>query len=336
MDFCLHGGVGRGIFICYDQQLVKGHRLVAKKSVLEEGALSAPSGEVLDGLHLVHALAGVPEFAPAREVVASRLTRALHAQGELAWLGRSLVRDGEVTDKSLGEVDPAVDAARLQTIQPRPGRALEHERDVSYGNTLVAVRYVDGCGVVDQPIFRLHGAGIFGRVSGEREPFGKGLVSDAGAEARWTQLIFFFKRQGSMETVDLVAGVVLSDSLSAAKVVAESRMFHGRWGDLSFSARRGRQIVVPPLYCFGAAVLVALDGDASPTAASSRLLVSSIAGATSRRPGCRALVSARRWVVILPIGRFSAAPGLLLLSSRVEELLDSLRHVATLVALKLV
>ena len=45
LDFCLHGGVGRGIFICYDQQLVEGHRLVAEKSVLEEGALSAPGSE---------------------------------------------------------------------------------------------------------------------------------------------------------------------------------------------------------------------------------------------------------------------------------------------------
>ena len=65
-------------------------------------------------------------------------------------------------------------------------------RDVSYGNALVAVRYVDGCGVVDQPIFRLHGVGIFGRVSGEREPFGEGVISNTGAETRRTQLILLF------------------------------------------------------------------------------------------------------------------------------------------------
>src|SRR3954463_8014452 len=123
--------------------------------MLEEGAFSAPGGEVLDGLHLVHALARVSKLGPTREVIASRFVGALHAQGELARLGRSLVRAREVADKSLGEVDPAVDAAGLQAVQPCPGRALEHERDVLHGNTLVAVRYADGGGVVNQPIFRL-------------------------------------------------------------------------------------------------------------------------------------------------------------------------------------
>jgi len=65
LDFFLHGGVGRGIFICYDQQLVEGRRLIIEKSVLEEGALSAPGGEVLDGLHLVHGFARVAELGPA-------------------------------------------------------------------------------------------------------------------------------------------------------------------------------------------------------------------------------------------------------------------------------
>ena len=55
-----------------DQQLIEGLGLVAEESMLEEGALSAPGGEVLDGLHLVHALAGVAQLGPAREVVASR------------------------------------------------------------------------------------------------------------------------------------------------------------------------------------------------------------------------------------------------------------------------
>ena len=71
LDLCFHGGVGCGVFICYDQQLVEGRRLVAEKPVLEEGALSAPGSEVLDSLHLVHALAAVPKLGPAREVIAS-------------------------------------------------------------------------------------------------------------------------------------------------------------------------------------------------------------------------------------------------------------------------
>ena len=107
-------------------------------------------------------------------------------------VGRSLVRAREVADEGLGEVDPAIDAAWLQAVQPCPGRALEHERNVLHDNALVAVRDADGCRVVDQPVLRLHGAGVFGHVSWEREPFGERFVSDAGAETRRTQLIIFF------------------------------------------------------------------------------------------------------------------------------------------------
>ena len=128
----------------------------------------------------------------------SQLVRTLHAQGELTQLGRTLVRAGEVADEYFDEVDSAVDAARLQAVQPCPGRALEHERNVFYGDTLVAVRYVDSRRIVNQPVLWLHGAGVLGRVSWEREPFGKGLVSNAGPETRQTQLVFFFQRQGSV------------------------------------------------------------------------------------------------------------------------------------------
>ena len=71
LNLRLHGGVGRGVLVCYDQQLVEGSRLIAEESVLEEGALSAPGGEVLYGLNLVHPFAGVAELGPTREVVAS-------------------------------------------------------------------------------------------------------------------------------------------------------------------------------------------------------------------------------------------------------------------------
>ena len=131
-----------------------------------------------------------------------------------------------------------------------------------------------------------------------------------------------------------MAGVIFADSFSAAESVTNSRMGDRRWSEASFSSRRGRRQVSLVLYSSRAAIRVALDGNASPAAAGSRLLVSSIADATSRRPGCRALISARWRVVISPVGSFSAAPGILLLSSHVEELLDSLCHVATLVALK--
>ena len=92
----------------------------------------------------------------------------------------------------------------------------------------VAVCYVVGRGVVNQPVLRLHGAGVLGRVSWEGEPFGKGLISNAGPETRRTQLVFFFQRQGSVKSVDPVAGVVFPDSLAVAKAVAESRMINRR------------------------------------------------------------------------------------------------------------
>src|SRR4051812_33385131 len=141
LDLRLHGRVGCGVLVCYDQQLIQGLWLVAEKLVLEEGAFSAPGGDVLDGLG--------EELGPTREVAESGVVGALHAQGELERLGRSLVRTREVADESLGEVNPTVDAAGLQAVQPCPGRALEHERNVLDGDALVAACYVDGGGVVD-------------------------------------------------------------------------------------------------------------------------------------------------------------------------------------------
>ena len=81
----------------------------------------------------------------------------------LARLGRPLVGAGEVTDEDFGEIYPDVDAVGLEVVEPGPCRALEHERDILYGNALVAVRYADGGGVVNKPIFRLHGAVVFRR-----------------------------------------------------------------------------------------------------------------------------------------------------------------------------
>ena len=93
---------------------------------------------------------------------------------------------------------------------------------------------------------------------------------DAGSKTGRAQLVFFFQRQGLVELVDPVAGVVLSDSLSTVEAVAESRMLNRRRGDSSFSSWWGRQVVALPFQCSRAAVLVALDGDASPTMADGR------------------------------------------------------------------
>ena len=131
-----------------------------------------------------------------------------------------------------------------------------------------------------------------------------------------------------------MAGVILSDSFLAAYTVAKCRVVNRRRRSAPLPSRR--RIVVPLFHCSWMAVFVALNGEACATAAGSRLSASSVADATSRCPGGRALISARRRIVVSPVGRFSPAPGILLLSSRVEELLNSLCHVATHVALELV
>lgn len=127
-----------------------------------------------------------------------------------------------------------------------------------------------------------------------------------------------------MKKINPVAGVVFSDSLSVSKAVAKSWMINRRQGDSPFPARRRRQTVVPSFHCSRAAVSVALYGNASPTVADSRILVSSSSGATSRRSRRHALISAK--VVILLLWRLRAAAGLVLRGSRVEEPLDSLHH----------
>ena len=135
---------------------------------------------------------------------------------KLARLGWPLVGAGEVADEDFSEIYPAVDAVGLQAVQPCPGRALEHERNVLHSNVLFSVFYVDGCGVVYRPVIRLHRAIVLGSVSREREPFEEGLVANAGGETRRADCIFFFKRQGSGQAVDPVAGVIFSYSLMAA------------------------------------------------------------------------------------------------------------------------
>ena len=114
-----------------------GGRLGAQEVVLEEGAVSAPADEVLDGLDFVDALAAVPELGPACEVLAAGLRRSLHAHGELARAGGSLVGPREVADKRFLEIDPCVDAAHRQAVQPSASRSLEHERCIAHGETTI-------------------------------------------------------------------------------------------------------------------------------------------------------------------------------------------------------
>ena len=98
----------------------------------------------------------------------------------------------------IGEPGPEPDlcADLIETAQrAQPHRALpalKRERDVLHGYAPVAVRHADSGRVVDEPIFRLHRAAVLRCVSGEREPFGEGLVADAGAKAWRADIVFFF------------------------------------------------------------------------------------------------------------------------------------------------
>ena len=124
---------------------------------LQEGAIPATSREVLNGFDLVDALVVVLELGPTREVLTAGFSRPLHAHGELAGANGSLVCPREVADKGFLEVDPCVDAANWQTIQPRASRPLEHERCVAHGETTIGTGDANGRGVVGEPVFWLHG-----------------------------------------------------------------------------------------------------------------------------------------------------------------------------------
>ena len=116
----------------------------------------------------------------------------MDAEGELAGLGRPLVRAGEVADEDFREVQPAVDAVGLEAVEPGACRALQHERDVLHGYVPVAVRYTDGGRVVDEPIFRLHRALYLGVSLGSENPLGKGSSRMRGAKAWRADIVFFF------------------------------------------------------------------------------------------------------------------------------------------------
>lgn len=131
-------------------------------------------------------------------------------------------------------------------------------------------------------------------------------------------------------------GVVLSDSLLAAQPVAETWVVNRRRGSTPLPPRRRRRrTIAPPFHCSRATVLVALDGDARAAVACNLLLVTLVADTACRRPGGRALLSARGRVVIPLVGFSGAAVGFLLRGNRVNEPLDALSHLATLVASRL-
>ena len=79
--------------------------------MLEEGAVSAPTDEILDRLDFMDALAAVSELGPACEVLAAGRRRPLNAYGELAGVTGLSVRPRDVADKCFLEIDPCVDAA---------------------------------------------------------------------------------------------------------------------------------------------------------------------------------------------------------------------------------
>ena len=133
-----------------------------------------------------------------------------------------------------------------------------------------------------------------------------------------------------------MAGVVLSDSFSASKAVAECRVVNRRRGNAPLPVGRWRRAVIPSFHCSWVAVLVALDGDASLTVADSRILLFSSADTASRRPRRRALISVRRQVVVLSLRRLRAAAGFVLRGSRFEEPLDPLGHQAALFTFEVV
>ena len=83
--------------------------------------------------------------------------------------------------------------------------------------------------------------------------------------------------------------------------------------------------------------MVALDSEARAATASSQLFVSSVTGVVCcRRPGGRALLSARGRILSVCARLRHGTAGFLLLCGRVNELLNALGHAVALVALQVV
>src|SRR5215212_3623461 len=130
------GSFSQRVLVCDGHQ--GSHRLgvAAVQLVPQHGVGPAAGHEEADCLDLVYALAGVAHFAPARQVYTVRLVRALLAHLELLGATRPAVGAGEVADEGLLEVEPAVDAAGWQVVEPCAGGAKQHEGGVAHGPAL--------------------------------------------------------------------------------------------------------------------------------------------------------------------------------------------------------
>ena len=122
-----------------------------------------------------------------------------------------------------------------------------------------------------------------------------------------------------------MAGVILTDSFAVTQSATDSRMRDRRRGGTSLPSRRGRRRISLALHRSRAAFRVALDGDTSPAAASSRLLVFPPVGAArSRRSGRRDVLPARGMTI-------SVGASFVPFCGRVDQLLDPPCHVGELI-----
>ena len=114
-----------------------------------------------------------------------------------------------------------------------------------------------------------------------------------------------------------MAGVILSDSLSVAKAVAECRVRDRRQSGMPCSARRRRRRVASLIYRPRAAIFVMLDGKASLATAGSQLVASSSVGTASWHLGYHVVILAMGRFFVPRGGYFSMPAGFMLHGSRV-------------------
>ena len=112
------------------------------------------------GLHLLDAFAAVAHVAPPSQVLPVGFVLSLPTYHQLMRPIRPLVGAGEVVDKSILKVEPAVDASLRQAVQPDSSWAFEHDGHIPDSPSPISSCDMHSLSIVQEPVIRLGAAVI--------------------------------------------------------------------------------------------------------------------------------------------------------------------------------
>ena len=133
----------------------QGGRHLPLQLLPEHGAVSAPLGKPRYGLRLHNSFTGIANCTPPGQVIPVSFIIPLLAHRKLLRTIRSLVCAGEVANKCFFKVQPAINTALSQVVQPNPGWPLQHLRDVPHRPSAVSSRDMHCRHIICQPVLRL-------------------------------------------------------------------------------------------------------------------------------------------------------------------------------------